>query len=231
MGALLKAQRQQQSKGSSKTLIKQVSRPITDHESESDTLPSSRQARISSHSTSKPEQETSHRSDHDTEANALPSGPVRKLIPHRTNKHAPMVMSSKRSVTRRRTVVEVPKLERRDPRFDSLSGAVDPELHARSYGFLRQQRQAEIDDLSRALKQAKANPSFPTAEFQRMEEALHRAENAEVQRHKLEREHQALKAWKTTEKAQQQEGKSAFYLKKSTFSFGWWMIFENGSNA
>ncbi|KAG0141376.1 hypothetical protein CROQUDRAFT_663952 [Cronartium quercuum f. sp. fusiforme G11] len=143
------------------------------------------------------------------------SPPSRKKLEHRTNKHAPMVMSSKRSVTRKRTVVEIPKLERRDPRFDSLSGAVDPELHQRSYGFLRSQRKAELDELRQAFMIAKKRKtSLPEEELRRMEDALKRAENAEVQHEKLEQEREALKKWKASEKVKQQEGKSAFYLKK-----------------
>ncbi|KAG0141566.1 hypothetical protein CROQUDRAFT_98629 [Cronartium quercuum f. sp. fusiforme G11] len=124
------------------------------------------------------------------------SPPSRKKLEHRTNKHAPMVMSSKRSVTRKKN-------------------SFDPELHQCSYGFLRSQRKAELDELHQAFMIAKKRKtSLPEEELRRMEDALKRAENAEVQREKLEQEREALKKWKASEKVKQQEGKSAFYLKK-----------------
>ncbi|EGG06886.1 uncharacterized protein MELLADRAFT_86326 [Melampsora larici-populina 98AG31] len=141
-------------------------------------------------------------------------------IQQRTNKHAPMVMSSKRSVTRRRTVVSVPKLERRDPRFDSLSGAIDPSLHSRSYGFLKTERKLELETLRKTYQKAKSKPgTISEIELKRTEESLRRAENFEIQNDKIEREREALKKWKTEEKAKQQDGKNPFYLKKTLVSY------------
>ncbi|KAG0149152.1 hypothetical protein CROQUDRAFT_351310 [Cronartium quercuum f. sp. fusiforme G11] len=99
-----------------------------------------------------------------------PSPLPRKGLEHSSNKHVAMFMSSRRSVTRKRIVVEIPKLERRDPQFDSLSGAVDPELHQRSDSFLRSQRQADSDGLRRAFMITKKKTrAVPVEESRRME--------------------------------------------------------------
>ncbi|MBW0467230.1 hypothetical protein O181_006945 [Austropuccinia psidii MF-1] len=137
----------------------------------------------------------------------------RKSIAPRSNKHAPIEISSKRAVTRKRAVVPVPKIERRDPRFDPLSGTVNQELYERSFSFLKPQKQAEIEELRQKLKKAK-KAHVNESEVKKLELDLHRIENQEVQNQKLEREKEALKRWKADEKAKRKEGKGAFYLKR-----------------
>jgi len=131
----------------------------------------------------------------------------------RSSKHAPMEISSKKPVTRKRTIVEVPKIERRDPRFDSLSGAVNEDLHQRSFAFLKEQRRAELDNLRQALAKAK-KARQNTAQLEALEHQLRREENKEVQREKVEREKLALRKWKAEEREKRKQGKGAFYLKK-----------------
>ncbi|KNE91278.1 hypothetical protein PSTG_15302 [Puccinia striiformis f. sp. tritici PST-78] len=138
----------------------------------------------------------------------------RKPIAHRSHKHAPIEISSKKAVTRKRTIVEVPKIERRDPRFDSLSGAVNEVLHQKSFGFLKEQRRLEIEELRQTLNKAKKKGQQPLESLERLQEQLRREENKEVQNEKIEREKLALRKWKAQEREQRKEGKGAFYLKK-----------------
>ncbi|KAI8459477.1 hypothetical protein BY996DRAFT_3796427 [Phakopsora pachyrhizi] len=136
-----------------------------------------------------------------------------KNVPSRSNKHAPIERSSKRPVTRRRTVVEAPKVERRDPRFDSLSGGINEELVERSYSFLRSQRKDEIEKL-RELVKRKRNRSGKSQELEELRERLRRMENLEVQQEKIQREKEALKRWNSEERQRQKQGKAPYYLKK-----------------
>ncbi|KAI7962161.1 hypothetical protein MJO28_000255 [Puccinia striiformis f. sp. tritici] len=138
----------------------------------------------------------------------------RKPIAHRSHKHAPIEISSKKAVTRKRTIVEVPKIERRDPRFDSLSGAVNEVLHQKSFGFLKEQRRLEIEELRQTLNKAKKKGQQPLESLELLQEQLRREENKEVQNEKIEREKLALRKWKAQEREQRKEGKGAFYLKK-----------------
>jgi len=73
-------------------------------------------------------------------------------IEKRRNKHAPLEVSSKQRVSRFRQVVHVPQAKRRDPRFDSLSGELKPDLFDKSYSFIDEYRDKEIEDLKAALK-------------------------------------------------------------------------------
>lgn len=71
------------------------------------------------------------------------------------NKHAPTEMPTNRPVGRFRQVVDVPKKERRDPRFDPTSGKFKPDLFNKSYAFLEEYRDQEIANLSKQLKKNK----------------------------------------------------------------------------
>ncbi|KAE8216484.1 hypothetical protein CF327_g361 [Tilletia walkeri] len=72
----------------------------------------------------------------------------RREINKRADKSAPMEMSSKRAVTRKRQVIEVPKTHVRDPRFDSLStSAFDKTIFSRSYSFVDSAQASELSVL------------------------------------------------------------------------------------
>jgi ribosomal RNA-processing protein 36 len=70
-----------------------------------------------------------------------------------TSKHAPMAQSSRYEVTRKRQVIDVPKMKARDPRFDAMqqrnahTGNVD-----KAYGFLAEYQADEIAELKTAMK-------------------------------------------------------------------------------
>lgn len=54
----------------------------------------------------------------------------------RSSKNHPLEISSRRQVTRFKSVVEVKKKRLVDPRFDSMSGRLNEDLFAKSYAFL-----------------------------------------------------------------------------------------------
>jgi ribosomal RNA-processing protein 36 len=88
-----------------------------------------------------------------------PSGPNHKEqqgIQKRKDKHAPMEMSSRNPVSRKRRIVQPAKKPSRDPRFDPLCGQFNPELFKRSYGgTLQEQQSKELKMLQVSLKKTK----------------------------------------------------------------------------
>ncbi|KAI5285269.1 rRNA biogenesis protein rrp36, partial [Ascosphaera acerosa] len=142
----------------------------------------------------------------------------------RSSKHAPMAMSTKYAVTRKRTVVEpLPAPKARDPRFDSavlanslpraagaLGNAADV---ARSrYGFLAEYRQSELAALRRQLAAAKGADERDALQRQitSMADRQRAAQRKEAER-RIRAEH------KKRERELIREGKKskAYYLKDS----------------
>ena len=78
-------------------------------------------------------------------------------VPHRTNKHAPTEISSKKAVSRKRMVIDMPRREEaRDPRFESLSGpAIDEDKLRKKYSFLEEYRDGEMKKLAESIKKTK----------------------------------------------------------------------------
>ncbi|EPQ60679.1 DUF947-domain-containing protein [Gloeophyllum trabeum ATCC 11539] len=146
-----------------------------------------------------------------------------KERPKRSSKHAPTEVSSKRPVTRRRTVVEVKKVEARDPRFLPLAGEFDPSKFRQQYGFLSELHQTELktlrDDLKRARKLLASSPrdfrEERSREVDRLERAVKRAESAVNKDRREEVEHAALQRVKQEEKQKQKQGKGAWFMKPS----------------
>ncbi|GAA6018916.1 hypothetical protein JCM10207_009194 [Rhodosporidiobolus poonsookiae] len=142
-------------------------------------------------------------------------GKGRADIASRSNKHAPTEQSAKRPVSRVRQIVEVNKVQARDPRFDALSGSVRSDLFKNSYGFLADQQQAELDTMRKTVATARKKRNVPGETLEELEETLRRMENREVTRRNREREADAMSRWKKEEKEKQKGGKKAFHLKNS----------------
>lgn len=141
----------------------------------------------------------------------------------RINKHAPMEVTSKRPVSRKRTVIESNTTSPRDPRFCSLSGSFSADHFQRTYGFIASARKTELstlkENLKRARKMLRVSPSEMYAaremEVDRLERAVKRVEN-EVhldERNKIERD--AMRRVREEEKERRSKGKREWYLKKS----------------
>ncbi|KAI0068239.1 DUF947-domain-containing protein [Artomyces pyxidatus] len=148
---------------------------------------------------------------------------AKKEIAARKNKHAPTEVTSKRPVSRHRTVVEVHHMEVRDPRFLPLAGEFDGTRFRQQYGFISTMHETELKTLRENLKRArKLLVSYPKdsreereLEVQRLELAVKRAESA-VNRDKREKvEQEALGKASREEREKREKGKGRFWLKDS----------------
>ena len=127
----------------------------------------------------------------------------------RTSKHAPQAISSKHAVTRNRTVIDVPKVTPRDPRFDPLTGPVDNNRIKQNYDFLSTYRTSEISQLKSAIRASKN-----ADEREKLQKALKRMENRRQADDAREREQKVVREHRKEEKAKVKEGKKPFYLKE-----------------
>lgn len=140
----------------------------------------------------------------------------------RHNKHAPMEVTSKRPVTRKRLVVDVSTFEPRDPRFVSVVGEYSSEKFQRHYEFLVGAHMAELFTLKENLKTARKLLATSPRDFrdarsrevEHLELAVKRAES-QVNKDKTKKiEQEALKKVKREEREKRLQGKSAWYMKK-----------------
>jgi ribosomal RNA-processing protein 36 len=134
----------------------------------------------------------------------------------KASKHAPTVQSSKRAVTRKRPVVELPSVPKaRDPRFDptilSQSGSGSGRGGA-AYSFLDEYRASELKDLKARLAKTK-DPEQKEALKREVRSAGDRLRGIENKR----REEDVKARHKSEEKRLIREGKKSapYYLKKS----------------
>ncbi|KZT37397.1 hypothetical protein SISSUDRAFT_1062856 [Sistotremastrum suecicum HHB10207 ss-3] len=167
---------------------------------------------------------------------------VRKpLKVKRSNKHAPMEVTSKKPVPRRRTVVEVKKIvsmsknpypgdyrttsvpqPSRDPRFTSGLGDVSQDHFQHDYSFLTDMHREELktlkDSLKRAKKQLFSSPRETRAErdleVQRLEMAVKRAESTVNKETRTKLETEAMKKITAEEREKQKSGKGKWFMKQ-----------------
>ncbi|KAL4080685.1 hypothetical protein J3A83DRAFT_50452 [Scleroderma citrinum] len=150
-----------------------------------------------------------------------------KELPKRPHKHAPTEISSKRPITRRRTVVEDSTPKPRDPRFMHVSGAFAPDKFRQQYGSLLSDLHTnELTTLRENYKRARKVLTHNTprdgdvraareAEVKRLELAVKRAESA-VNRDTREKvEADALRKVTLAEKEKRKQGKGAWFMKRS----------------
>ncbi|KAH9050445.1 hypothetical protein EDB84DRAFT_374569 [Lactarius hengduanensis] len=172
---------------------------------------------------SDPSLSTDHESKPESEKKRVKEPNRAGATPARKNKHAPTEVTSKRPVSRRRTVVEVQKMDVRDPRFSQLSGGFDATKFRSHYNFLSDMRQGELKTLRENLKRArKLLASSPRdlrpereAEVERLALAVKRGESS-VNKDKREKvEQEALGAIAKEERDKRQEGKKAYWLKNA----------------
>ncbi|KAK0446413.1 uncharacterized protein EV420DRAFT_1570547 [Desarmillaria tabescens] len=141
----------------------------------------------------------------------------------RPNKHAPMEMTSKKPVTRRRTVVEVKTIQPRDPRFLPLSGEFSEEKYRHNYAFLTKAHKDELQILRENLKRARkllvSSPKHLRSEreneVERLELAVKRAESAVNKDRREEVDRAALDKLKKEEKEKQGQGKGSWWMKEA----------------
>ncbi|KAI5983476.1 hypothetical protein EDD15DRAFT_2512213 [Pisolithus albus] len=147
----------------------------------------------------------------------------KKELAKRPHKHAPTEVSSKRPVSRRRTVVEDNTPKPRDPRFLHLTGKYDQDKFRKQYSFLPELHTNELETLRKNYKTARkllANSPRDLRpareeEVRRLELAVKRAESA-VNRDARERvEAEALQSVTQAEKQKRKQGKGAWFMKRS----------------
>ncbi|KAH7912531.1 hypothetical protein BJ138DRAFT_988671, partial [Hygrophoropsis aurantiaca] len=145
----------------------------------------------------------------------------RNELAKRSNKHAPAEMSSKKPVTRKRTVVEIKSIQPRDPRFLPMTGEFATHKFRQQYGFLSDLHTTELralrDNLKRARKLLVNSPhdlrEEREEEVRRLELAVKRGESS-VNRDKREKiEVEALGKIAKEEKERRKQGKAGWWLK------------------
>ncbi|KAG5352266.1 hypothetical protein C0989_003014 [Termitomyces sp. Mn162] len=140
---------------------------------------------------------------------------------HMSRLFSPTEVTSKRPVTRKRTVVEVKTMQARDPRFLPLAGQFSAEKFRHGYSFLAGSHISELDALREHLKRArKLLVSSPrdlyeerADEVQKLEQAVKRAESLvnKDRRDKIEQE--ALAKVKKEERDKRKQGKGEWHMK------------------
>ncbi|RLN21243.1 hypothetical protein BBO99_00009345 [Phytophthora kernoviae] len=127
----------------------------------------------------------------------------------RANKNQPLELSSKRAVGRFRNVVEVKKRKVLDPRFEAQSGRLNEDLFNKTYAFLDDYKQRELQELKQQLKKTK---SVTEKEELKHEIALRSQEMKEKQKQQMIQG--ALTKRKREEREAVASGKNPFYLKR-----------------
>jgi len=128
----------------------------------------------------------------------------------RGSKHAPAAQSSRHQVTRKRTVVEVPKRLVRDPRFDAIQQrSAHTGDSSKAYDFLREYEKGEIDELKAAIKRSKDEDDKTV-----LKRKVVSMENRIKAKAAKEREQEVLRRHRREEKERVQQGKQPYFLKR-----------------
>ncbi|KAG0566455.1 hypothetical protein KC19_7G065200 [Ceratodon purpureus] len=133
----------------------------------------------------------------------------KELETKRANKNRPMEITSKKPVPRFREVIQAPKREVRDPRFESLCGKFDESRFKKSYSFIYDE---ELPAERQRLKKELAKGSGDTEEAKKRLEWIDRELREEQQRRKRA---EAAAQHGSKEREAVKQGKKPFYPKKS----------------
>ena len=134
-------------------------------------------------------------------------------------KNAPMEMSTKWAVGRHRDVVDVKKVERRDPRFQ---GGDTTELKGRAAeeaaAFLESKRIDELQSINKALAKEKkrrgGRAGGADSRLETLKQTAARLKQVGGERKRAASEAKAKSEWKQSERAAVAAGKQPFYLKR-----------------
>jgi len=133
-----------------------------------------------------------------------------QAIKKRENKNRPMEISSKKPVSRYREVIEVKKKKSRDPRFDNLSGKYNEDLFKKSYKFLSEMEDNEMNMIQEKIKKTK-NP-LEKEKLTRVYQSLKSKKETEKDK---ERRQAIKREWRKKEMQRVKEGKKPYFLKKA----------------
>ncbi|XP_028396353.1 ribosomal RNA processing protein 36 homolog [Dendronephthya gigantea] len=128
----------------------------------------------------------------------------------RKNKNRPREMSSKRPVSKFRSVVPVTKKAPRDPRFDDISGKFNENMFEKAYSFLDNIKHQEMEQVQKEMK-AEKDPTRKT----KLRSLAQRMEQAEKLRNLKKKRKEKMKERREGEQALIKQGKRPFYLRKS----------------
>ncbi|KAI8067068.1 hypothetical protein BC940DRAFT_301225 [Gongronella butleri] len=128
----------------------------------------------------------------------------------RSSKHSPMEMSSKRAVSRLRSVVETQAVKHRDPRFDKLSGKLNQDLFEKSYDFINDYKKDEQAQLQQRLTKTK-DPE----ERAELKDKLSKMKSQEKNDLDRKRKQALARERKKAEAELVKQGKTPYFLKKS----------------
>ncbi|KAJ1944115.1 rRNA biogenesis protein rrp36, partial [Linderina macrospora] len=129
----------------------------------------------------------------------------------RDSKKKPSMMSAKRPVGRFRQVVDVPKNQTRDPRFDSLSGNFNEDLFEKSYGFLDAQRNEELESLKQQARKLRNSDPNEAERIQKLVNSMQSREASKKQRKHMQ---ELKRTHKKKEMEAAKQGKMPYFLKK-----------------
>ena len=129
----------------------------------------------------------------------------------RSSKHAPTTQSAKHQVTRKRTVVNVPKRPTRDPRFDALhqTSSHHGNNTDKAYSFLLDYQKSEIAELQAAIKTTRDENDKET-----LKRKVVSMENRIKAQEAKDREQGVVRRHRREEQERVKEGKKPFYLKR-----------------
>lgn len=147
----------------------------------------------------------------------------KREVAKRKHKHAPMEVTSKKPVPRKKPDFEEKKLVPRDPRFLPMTGEFSTQQFQRQYRFLSELHVNEMKTLKENLKRArKLLASSPRdlreereQEVQRLERALKRAESMVNKDRREKIEEEALSKVTVEEREKRKQGKGAWFMKTS----------------
>ncbi|MCJ1225346.1 rRNA biogenesis protein rrp36 [Toensbergia leucococca] len=128
----------------------------------------------------------------------------------RSSKHAPIELSSKKAVSRRREVIPITKLDYRDPRFEPLSGPIDESKIKQNYSFLDDYRDSEIAELKNSIRQTR-----DVEAKEELKRALLRKESRKKTQQAKDKQQDVLRKHRAKEKELILQGKKPFYLKSA----------------
>ena len=148
--------------------------------------------------------------DHTSEALERKAGKKDDRKHTRLSKHAPTELSSKKAVSRTRSVVPVPKREVRDPRFESISGPINEQKLKSNYAFLDSYRDDEIKELKVTMRKTKDEDAKDKLKWE-----ILRIESKKKAQERKDAEQEVLRRHRKEERAKVEGGKKPFYLKSS----------------
>ena len=126
------------------------------------------------------------------------------------SKHAPREESSKARVPSVRDVVAVPKVIRRDPRFDGVSGTYDEKAWKKNYKFVGEIKTSETAHLKEQL-QKESDP----AEKKKLKLLIQRVQNQEKAEKLKEKKEAEAQMEREENVARLKQGKKPIYKTKS----------------